>query len=1317
MPRNSDFNDSKADRFDVPDDDSWLNLEIRLRADQPELLLGLDEWLQLNLISQRQVKQLARQYLSCALPSRPISTAPTVEIAPPRPVALATPIATNAFQTLVRSFVDELSIRWLLFLGIFLVVVSSGVLAASQWQNFPNLGQYLVLLIYTLGFWGIAWWTGQQKALRLTSQTLMAIATLLMPINFWAISYLGLPKSASELTLVALAAVGLTGLNYLAVSKRSRWLSNALIFNSSFALLSYAHLGWRLVPFPETAIYAGIIGLCIIERLVWRQQRRYPVLDLFYVFTAWSLLILRQLIGNTSNWTNYSLAIALAAWLISSIYLTQRQKIKLIALKHKSAAITNAFLGKIGKTLGIMLFLTAWLTSILAGVIDSALFFTQTIGISLLAIHLFSQRLRLYWQKKDLTAIFLIGLQAIYISKELIPSSWRGRALDLAVEVSKTEYFPESVFGITLFPYVVLFVLVATWFYRQQKNSLGRYTETLTFMLGLVLSYLSFANPTWKVLNLLCSTLTLSYVVAIRRPLRRKLIYVTHLLGLITILNAISWGFPDLEKAIWGSIFLVIATIEWFICLGRGRVRLNSQPLTRLVTESCWYFGLGLSTVSYSYFLSLQHAWGLIWLATPIMLTAIAQSTRQVTKRRWATTLSCYTLIAATLLVLNQPAIRLAVLALATGLMYFNVFNLRRTFTTVVHLGLVIAAITTLAELIIGLNPADYGYWLVIGSTMVVLLYRLRLFCLKILDAPRFGYISQRTAFGILGVGREARNYKLVGKYIRAADYWAIAIAAGESIVFSLIYFRLPVLEINGQFLLYLVAIAIVMGAIYWRYSSQPNNLVLYALVGLGSIFATGCVGLFSNSNLAFASCNLLLGLATLAIIILFRSDTPWTRLNFAAIPLVYAVISIFWRLPSFNAHTGLLTCGAAFIALNTNCPNRQLDRTTKYLGFAGISAGIYELVIYQMQSQSGGSGADALTIFALIAAAIAFGYRLVAWRSNSSATIWQVDRAKLILIAHIHWAFSSLLKIAAAGIALETNTPRLTMVSIATSFCLGAYAVIQGRDEADRNQRADWWVYVGLVEISATLVYSRLIISKLSLFDPWRLVFTCGIALLIYQIPWHNFGWRSTPWQRTAIVIPVLMALVTAEDISYFSLLVTTAFYLRIAYAQQNVRWSYISLGLLNWLGIRLILQYDSGSIWFAAAVSLSLLYIAQFDQDLQHRSFFRHYLRILGSSILCLTALIVHPGILPGAIAFGFILTGLGLRVRAFLFAGTITLILTVLHQLLILVLTYSILKWVVGLLAGLGSIALAAGFEQQRERVTARVKSYSDRLRNWQ
>jgi hypothetical protein len=1349
MSENGDYQDSgaefKRDRY----------IEIYVEAHQPELLEGLEELLRLGLISSGQVKKIARQRLSCTLPlpevvaSIPVSAEISNLNNPSQVVVKAT--EPHALQRIFQSFLDELSIRWLLFLGIFLVVVSSGVLAANQWQSFPSLGQYLVLLVYTLGFWGVGFWTGKQ-ALKFTSQTLTAIAILLIPINFWAISHLGLGRNSLELGIIVVTVISLTAVSYLAFPRsNSLWWLRLL-----FCLLSYLHFGWQIPHFPLLAIYGGMVVIWGTHAQFLLPRRKYPLVDLLFILAAWSLLLARILITATYTLPNYSLAIAIFAWLIATIYLSQARKIKAIALKHKSAAITNAFLGKVGKICCIILFVFSWLVSINVGLLNSPLYFWQTVGISALAIHLFSQRLSLYWRKSDLTALFFIGLQTLYVCKELIPDGWRDRALDLSVAVSKTEYFPESVLGVTLFPYVILFVLIASWLYQRQKTQLALYSEYLTLILGILLTCLSVSNPTWRSLNLLLSTLTLGYVARIRQPMRSTLVYFTHLLGLIALVNAIAVIFPNLDRAWWGSILLALMTIEWsfYLSFYLNRLGQKRSRVATLTRQSCWYFGLLLSAISYTCLAAVRETppgnstassdlvnssyWGLIWLTTPVMLSLIAKYTPNIRQRRLATVISCLALILVQLLIFEQLPARLLSLGAATGLMFVNAFNLRRTIITIIHLGLAIALIASLFDPFIGNNLNDYRQWLSVGGIIILLLYQLRLLLLKTSNAPQFGYISQRTAFGILGVGRETQNFKLVSKYLQAADYWAIFLMAIALVIVSVLYLVLPSLKIDLYFGHYFFTTALLIGAIFWRYRDSPNNLVLYTITWLSAIFAGVLVRLFVSSSFVLALSNIILGLVALVIVVLLaQSNTPWARLNLSSIPLVYAVGGIFWRLSSFNTYTGLLTLGAALILLNTQQNHHQIDRLFKYLGFAGISGGIYELVIYQMQSASGGSIADSFTILSLVAAAIALSYRLLSWwyRQRELTTLFNLGLSQVVPIAHIHWAMSSIFKIIGAGIALETNTSRLTIVSIAISFCLGAYAVIQGRNldaapKQNKDQRSkpapsfysgvisDWWVYVGLVEIAATLVYSRLIISRLSLFDPWRLVFTCAISLLIYQIPWQNFGWRTTPWQRTALIIPALMALITAEDISAFSLLITALFYLRIAYAQRNIRWSYISLGFVNWLAIRIVVeQTNTQSILVAGIISLSILYLAQFDPAVQSRRQIRHYLRLLGSSIFCTTALFEQPGIIPGAIAFSFIFVGLGLRIRAFLFTGTVTLILTVLHQLIILVFTYSFLKWVVGLLTGISSIAIAAGFENKRDRLSEQLKRYRDRLHSWQ
>ena len=1282
-----------------------LELEIYVRGDRSELLVGLERWLELNLIGQAKVKQIARRYLCCALPPPPVES-----ITPPKPEVTREAVKTSPdlpqlFARIVRNFLAELSIRWLLFLGILLVTVSSGVLAVSYWHNFPIIGQYLVLLVYSLGFWVIAGWTRKQR-LKLTAQTLEAIATLLVPINFWAMDRLQLNSSPTGWMAIAVAA---TVLGAAVVSRKARSLQNTL-FSFLFLLLCCLHLGWSSALVNPLSIYGGII---LVASACYRYLPSLSAANLFTVLFAWSLLLARKLINSPDFTANYCLAIAICAWLMATFCLTRLpQK----TIPERSRAVVLIFFSHLGQICSIVLFCLTWSIAIVASITTSPLFLWQALGINALAVHVFARRLTLYWRKRDLTVILAISWQSIGICLILIPSQIRARVVELAIAVSNTAYFPESVLGVILFPEIIFCLTITNWLYRRQKTALARYTEYLTLMLGIVLTALSLSNPTWRSLNLLFSSLTLAYVTRVRQPTRTSLLYFTHLLGLTTILNSIAMILPDLNLPLWGTILTVLTIGEWCSYLSLAK-RVKSKIIF-LWQQSCWYFGLLLAGASYVCFLFHVRAtptssilgWELIWLIVPATLTLIARRTRQLGQRRLATALSCIALVLAQSLVWGQFSTRTIGLTTAVWLMYLNVFQLRRLVVAIIHLGFGLCLIAQLLDVVV-----DGWNWLPIGAVAIFGLNRLRQSWQRNLDNPKFSYISQRQAHGLLGVGSETQNFKLVSKYIKAANYWAIALIAVELVSLGVLGFYLA----NDLYFSYLLTVCLLAVAILWRFARQPNNFVLYILTALGELFVIGLLKLLGISSL-LAIANVGMGLVALVVISqLGRTDSPWTRLNLASVPLVYALGGIFWRLTYINAHTGLLTLGAAVLLINTRQSNHQLDRLVKRLGWAGISWGIYESVVYYLLSASDINTVDRLTILASVTAAIAFGYRCAAW--------WYSQRSRfhlllndLVSLAHLHWAIGSILKLVGASMAIDGTTSSLTPVSIATSFFLGAYALLQGRKNENTENTSkvnDGWVYAGIVELTATLIYSRLIISQLSLFDPGRVVFTCAIALLIYYLPWQDLGWRAKPWQHSAMVLPALITLVTAEGVSYFSLLATALFYLRLAHTRQNMRWSYLSLAAVNWGIIRLVWQNNLEFTWLTATLGLSILYIAQFDTYYRSRRQSLHFLRIVGSSIISLAVLSDRSGIVSGVVSFCFIFVGLGLRVRAFLFTGTIALIINVVYQLVILAIVYSFLKWTIALIAGIAAIVIAAGFERQRESVINALKKYGVKLKNWQ
>ncbi|MGK7914907.1 MAG: hypothetical protein AB4038_05085 [Prochloraceae cyanobacterium] len=138
-----------------------------MRASKPELLAGLDIWLRLGLISEEQVKQLARRYLCCPWREPLPEIVNTDSIAPEANFTSEEVLAQQKIETtkqpnflsqVWQAFKDELSVRWLLFLGTFLVIVSSVLLADSLWQRVPAEVQYGIFWTYTLTFWGIVFW-------------------------------------------------------------------------------------------------------------------------------------------------------------------------------------------------------------------------------------------------------------------------------------------------------------------------------------------------------------------------------------------------------------------------------------------------------------------------------------------------------------------------------------------------------------------------------------------------------------------------------------------------------------------------------------------------------------------------------------------------------------------------------------------------------------------------------------------------------------------------------------------------------------------------------------------------------------------------------------------------------------------------------------------------------------------------------------------------------------------------------------------------------------------------------------------------------
>ncbi|MEH2371436.1 DUF2157 domain-containing protein [Nostoc sp.] len=1318
-----------------------LKIEIRLPSSHPELLEGLDIWLRLGLISDAQVRQLCREFLVCAVVLQPQAEAQTkVVFATSDPVqqlpiaALQSssgkqpqqkPAKPNFIGTMLQSLGAELSVRWLLFLGVFLVVVSSGVLAASQWARFPASGQYGVLFAYTLSFWGLSFWATRQNNLRLTAQTLLIATLLLVPVNFWAMDSFKLWQNPVDWIVVAIACPTLTAITVLLSKNRTIFtnLHTGKLPLINILGLSYLHWGWQLRGFPLIAVYLATIATTIITVYHNLFQQPHTVSDdrhrlsisLPAAVIIYSLIVLlvRAIFVTKVDVTLLGLAIGICGWLMTwlaeqgrrraggstSATLSDRgaEEVTLIFPSSPSSPPSppsppspSSLL--LWERLGAILLFLGWVVSV-------ENYPWQAIAVSGLGLWFVGSRLWRYSLKRDFAGAFVIGLETILLGWRLVPDNLQKLAIATSTQLTNSQNEPWALLGIALFPYVILMVALTDSLYRNQKGELARFGELLALLFGAFLTTIALVNPTLRSLNLLFSTATLAFVTQRRSPSSLPLVYLTHIMGVLTFCFTINWLFPSLTQQGWASILLALMVAEWRFSLQEG-----------LWQRSAWDIGLGLAAASF--FLLWMNTesswygitdnrsdWGVLWLVTPLALTGVANSAiieRRITSRY----LSVLAVIVAQLLTLQLPGIRLIGLAVGAGLMFANTRYLRNQVSAVITEGFVLSFIGALLWTgVPGLPRLAVAGWFVVGAIATLSLWLAR----TVLNR---------------------RGNELAVIYAAASDKWAIALCSVELLSLTL-HSVLIYQGFTTSGFLFLIATAITLTAIVYRRWREPTNWAFYGIGWCLELLIAQVLGLGERSLVRIAIANIALGLITQLLGEWWRRRHQLERFpsSLHILPLIYGAFSVLLRLNTFTEWTGLYSLGVALIIIGVGRQHESF-KPLLYLGIIGISISAYELLFYQMSQASGGALGDGLIAMSALGASIMYAYRILSPRLVSYL---RLTPQELKRIAHIHWVWSSCLLMAAIPLPIAVNR----LVGLGTGVFLIRYAIFQGRNSRTSPSIfagitiAEMWVYLGLLEVAGMRIYWRE--TAVGRFwagplVPWNGAIACVVAYFLYILPWENWGWSKRPWQQAAYIIPLIILWETRLQTYPITLVLAAGFYIFLAKVGENIRFTYISVALIDWALYR---WFDSlhltDALWYVTPIGLSLLYIAQVDTQLKLPEYktSRHLLRVLGSGLICGWAILFNQNTawIPGIFSLIAIFAGLALRVRAFLYIGTATFLITTIYQSVIFSLQYSFLKWVVGLLVGILLIYIAANFETRRAQITSLIRSAIDEFQSWE
>ena len=1281
-------------------------LNITIDATNPNCLQGLEQLLQLGLISDQQVREICETNLCCFLrESATVTSRENEELVEVTSLSLFTPQSlfstvatpwrqlTVFFSEIGQGIKTELTVRWLLFLGVFLVVTSSVLLAATQWQKLGNFVQYTVLWLYTLSFWGVGIWTKQQQSLSLTSKSLRAIAWLLIPINFWAMDSLELLYNWQEIILKIIALCSLIYV-YLYYSKRHhKWL-----FFINILCLSFLNWGWQFSDVPLVTIYAGTLITVIIVRgfRIPKTVTRHK-LDLekgFLIYCVF-VLLLRGIFVESIPISKVSLVIGILGWLLQS-----------------KQALQSNNMTPILEGIGMILLFCGWLAGI------QVEWPWQATIVSILGIHFFVQRLRRNWQRRDLFTIFIIGLQGLFLWYELLPFILRQKMLEWAANVSNHLNFTFTFYSIIFFPYVIIFAIFNRWIYRQNQVKVGQFGDYLIFAMTVGLSVIAVVNPLWRSLDLLLSTVIFIYIS--RRPnlLKIPLIHLTSIGFILGICTFIHWRFPYLSFVHWSHILLILMCLLWIVA---------NLPLEflRVYRSSCRYLGFILGGCSYGLlwpslelFLNTgitQNA-VLSWFITPLALTVIAITNyRKYKRRRRAAFFSTYSVILAQALTLAQPHIRLIGLGVGASLMLLNSYFFRHPFAAKIQVGF-----TLIFSLVFFWKNFE-GTWL------------------QFLDSSDTFLDDGLLLVFLWFVSRWLQHFNnpLAVIYKKATNTWGILICLILLLRFSLV--ALVILFNNQSEIVatwqHLIAPSIVIIMIIFRYGS---NLNLWAVCGITWALEISIIYFilyFNNSILSIAIGNLIfatLMLFTTSVLISKYSQLS-QLISFQLLPLYFAIFSILWRFHSFTAYTGLITIVAALIGIIVTYRVFE-DKIYTYIFLALITVGVHEWAIYKIIKGLENNLPNRLLLMGLVTVIIGIIYLVFSYfiGSKNRQNFFNLSLIEVEKVAHTHWVIASILKtvgvaFAALTLSITDTSPYLNPINVAVSLMLSFYAFIQGRSSPQNivnNQQStlkNIWVFLGFIDIASTLIFCRLIWKELSIFDSYYAGIFGVIALIIYRIPWINLGWNAKPWQQMSLLLPSFLALVTTTTISYESLFLVALFYGQVAINKGNLRWTYLSLGFIDWAIINFLDEIKLlNELTIALIIGSFILHIAQFDASFKEglNQKIRHYLRLSGSGIINIIALIYYQtiGLIPLIISLLTIGWGLGLKIKAFLYVGTITFIITVFYQLIVLSFQYAPLKWIIGLSLGISLIIIAAIFEKKRKKILSILQNWTEDFHQW-
>ncbi len=737
-----------------------ISLEVQIPDDHPELLNGLDVWLKLGLISDRQVKRWANQYLISKVPEY---VEETTEVRPDQDFISESPqlpekiTEPSLISRILSGFMAELGVMWLLFLGVFLVVVSSAVLASLQWNNFSPVGQYGILWLYTLAFGGAALWTGTHENLRRTSQMLQVATLLIVPVNFWMMDGFRLGRSVGGAIFCVIAGLVLLGMQGLLLRSSESRSPVPNLPQANYAALSLLHWGWMFPVMPIAAVYAGTIGTTAV---FWKSQQSKTQSSQssnwfgLVIAGGLGLLMARSVLGAMVPLSDLGLAFAISGAMLCWNPISEQ-----VESPKNFTRVLGAMLLGLGN----------WVTMGVGG---------SGLGVSALIVVMLWRYLHQTWKAVAVLGLIAFGVQSYWLLQLLVPESLRSSTMASAMRVAGVANSWELL-GLALLVPVVGAIGLGSYLNQRQKPDLAKVAFSTAGIMGVAFALPGLFNPAVRSIYFLISFAILAILnwkqSVSHQDYPKSLVTLTQMTAIVAVSSSIDWKFPALSMFDWATIWVLGALLEWSLCLGLH---------DRVWKKSAWFTGIALAVLSWSMLilsvyvrfvksptgLSVRESMG--WLVIPIALTigsrvkARSPQSMPVTAKGISVVSSIAIFGAVPLLDWDAGSITVSV-AMAFVLMVLNT----RVIRTAASAAMTIGVLLTLFQLIITRSAFSTAPWF---GMMVLALW--------VVHTALKGRIAAQTS----ATGTVSNYNQLLAHYVKASDGWAIGLFIVSATVVTL---------------------------------------------------------------------------------------------------------------------------------------------------------------------------------------------------------------------------------------------------------------------------------------------------------------------------------------------------------------------------------------------------------------------------------------------------------------------------------------------------------------------------------------------------